>query len=126
MDHGETIKEAVQREVLEETGVQCVFKGIIGFREQLNYRNGASDFYMVCLMVPANEEEIGIQIIDKLEVEVAQWVPIKDLSSNVEGQTNYKMHYNSYRFLECVNVWLSKGGKTDMICMNEGGMADKK
>jgi len=33
-------------------------------REQNNYKNGASDFYMVCLLVPDNEDEIEINIQD--------------------------------------------------------------
>ncbi len=65
MDPGETIEQAVKREVIEETGVMTEFKGIIGFREQLMYKNGASDLYMVCLLVPADEDKIDIQIIDK-------------------------------------------------------------
>lgn len=50
MDPGETIKEAVEREVLEETGVKTHFQGIIGLRETLDARYSASDLYIVCLM----------------------------------------------------------------------------
>jgi 8-oxo-dGTP pyrophosphatase MutT (NUDIX family) len=37
MDPKETIKEAVIREVYEETGVCAKFEGILGFREMLEY-----------------------------------------------------------------------------------------
>jgi NADH pyrophosphatase NudC (nudix superfamily) len=33
MDHGETIKNAVIREVYEETGINADFVGILGCRE---------------------------------------------------------------------------------------------
>mmetsp|Transcript_19637 Transcript_19637/g.18716 ORF Transcript_19637/g.18716 Transcript_19637/m.18716 type:complete len:81 (-) Transcript_19637:320-562(-) len=58
MDPGETIQDAVRREVLEESGVHAKFTGILGMREQTNYKNGASDFYLVCLLVPENEDDI--------------------------------------------------------------------
>lgn len=38
VDEGETIEKAVVREVWEETGVKSEFIGVIGFREQLNFR----------------------------------------------------------------------------------------
>ena len=38
VDEGETIEKAVVREVWEETGINTEFIGVIGFREQLNFR----------------------------------------------------------------------------------------
>lgn len=80
---------------------------------------------MVCLLVPADEENIGIDIFDKLEVDIARWVPLKELASNEEGQTNYKMHYNAFRFMECVNRWVNKG-KTENICINDKTLLNEK
>jgi len=37
VETGESIEEASVREVWEETGVKCSFKGVVGFRELLNY-----------------------------------------------------------------------------------------
>lgn len=50
MDPGETIKQAVEREVFEETGVRTEFQGIIGMRETLDARYSATDIYLVCLV----------------------------------------------------------------------------
>ncbi len=49
---------------------------------------------------------------------MAKWVPLKDLASNEEGKTDYRMHYNAYRFIECLNVWMEKG-KQGKICMDQ-------
>jgi ADP-ribose pyrophosphatase YjhB (NUDIX family) len=40
VDQGETIEKAVIREVWEETGIQADYIGILGLREQLNFRFG--------------------------------------------------------------------------------------
>lgn len=85
MDPGESIEEAVRREVFEETGVNATHKGIFGMREQSNYKNGASDFYMVCMMTPDQEEQIDIAIKDTLEVSTAKWIPLEDLVDNSES-----------------------------------------
>ena len=37
VESGESIEAASIREVWEETGVKCSFKGVVGFRELLNY-----------------------------------------------------------------------------------------
>ncbi len=50
MDPKETIREAVEREVFEETGVKTTFSGIIGLREILEARYSTTDFYIVCLL----------------------------------------------------------------------------
>lgn len=100
MDPGETIKQACEREVMEETGVKTQFVGIVGMREQLQFRYGATDFYIVCLMsVKAGEEDQKINIIDKREVFAAQWVPLAELSSNSET-SNFKMFQNAYMFIK--------------------------
>ena len=50
VDEGETIQTAAIREVWEETGVKSEFIGVLGFREQLNFRFGQGDLYFTCLM----------------------------------------------------------------------------
>jgi ADP-ribose pyrophosphatase YjhB (NUDIX family) len=50
MDPGETIKEASEREVFEETGIKCDFVGLLGIRELLQFKYGCTDLYIVCLL----------------------------------------------------------------------------
>ena len=40
VDQGETIEKAAIREVWEETGIRADYIGILGLREQLNFRFG--------------------------------------------------------------------------------------
>ena len=59
VEKGESIEEASVREVWEETGVKCSFKGVVGFRELLNYQFDQQDMYFVC-MLEAIDEKIEI------------------------------------------------------------------
>ena len=72
VDEGETIEKAAVREVWEETGIHADYLGILGLREQLNFRFGQGDLYFTCLM-----QALDINI-KKCEVELhdAQWIPI--------------------------------------------------
>jgi ADP-ribose pyrophosphatase YjhB (NUDIX family) len=72
VDEGETIEKAAVREVWEETGIKASYIGVMGFREQLNFRFGQGDMYFTCLMKAENIE------INKCEVELhdAQWIDI--------------------------------------------------
>jgi ADP-ribose pyrophosphatase YjhB (NUDIX family) len=76
VDRGETIKVAVEREVLEETGVKASFSGILAMREQLDYKYGAADFYIVCVLQPIDE---SLNILDTQEVSLAKWIPLAEI-----------------------------------------------
>lgn len=53
---GEDLIDTAQREVLEETGVECEFVSLLAFRHQHNYRFGCSDIYFICVMRPITQE----------------------------------------------------------------------
>lgn len=106
MDPGETIVQAVEREVYEETGVRTHFEGIIGFREMLDARYTASDFYFVCLMTLSESESINI--IDKREIFEARWVPLSELTSNEEGVTKYRMFPNAWKFMSSLQFRINQ------------------
>lgn len=55
VDEGETIDQAVRREVLEETGIETSVKGIIGMRSGV-IRNEISDNMVIFLLEPESEE----------------------------------------------------------------------
>lgn len=57
VNEGETVDEAVKREVLEETGIVAHVKGIIGVRSGV-IRNEISDNMIIFLLEPEGEEII--------------------------------------------------------------------
>jgi len=71
-DAGEDLHVTARREVLEETGIDSEFQGVICFRQQHNFRYGCSDFYFICLMKALTTE------IKKCDQEIAecQWMDV--------------------------------------------------
>ena len=55
MDLNEKVSQAVEREVREETGIVAKFVGIVGLREQLNFKYDCTDFYFVTCLTPVDE-----------------------------------------------------------------------
>eukprot|EP00048_Salpingoeca_helianthica_P017700 m.238620 g.238620 ORF g.238620 m.238620 type:complete len:296 (-) comp21894_c0_seq1:67-954(-) len=72
IDPGEDLAAAVLREVLEETGVQCEFRGVLGFRHLPEYRFGCSDLYFVALLRPLHREIKH----DPGEIAACEWQPL--------------------------------------------------
>lgn len=109
VDRGETVRKAVEREVLEETGVKGEFQGILALREQLDYKYGAADFYMVCVLRPhATEQSVDVQ--DTQEVCSARWIPLTEITTNEDG-CKFKLFPNAFEFLSLVKQWLMMAGK---------------
>lgn len=53
MDPLEPIHKAVEREIMEETGVEAKFESICAMREQVDHKfDQAGDFYFVALCTP--------------------------------------------------------------------------
>ncbi|MDR6999590.1 NUDIX hydrolase [Neobacillus niacini] len=57
VDEGETADEAVIREVKEETGIECVVKGLIGLRTGV-IKEEVSDNMLMFLLEPVNNVQI--------------------------------------------------------------------
>ena len=112
MDPGETICQAVEREVYEETGVKTKYSGIIGLREILEARYSTTDFYIVCL-VTCQEDDRTVQVIDEREIFQAKWIPLSALSSNGEDAP-YRMFPNAYKFIKLLH---------DRVALNPGTTA---
>lgn len=70
---GEHLAEAVEREVLEETGVQAEFQSIACFRHWHGYRYGKSDIYFVGRLRPLSRE-ITMQAD---EIQECLWLPVE-------------------------------------------------
>ena len=71
---GEHLAEAVEREVLEETGVQAEFQAIACFRHWHGYRYGKSDIYFVGRLSPLSRE-ITMQAD---EIQECLWLPVDE------------------------------------------------
>ena len=74
---GENLAEAVEREVLEETGVQAEFEAIACFRHWHGYRYGKSDIYFVSRLRPMSRE-ITMQAD---EIQECLWLPVDEFLS---------------------------------------------
>lgn len=77
INSNEFIRDGVVREIKEETGIDCEFKGIIAAREIQNFKFGAPDLYFVCLLTPRNKKinYCTQEILD------CKWHHLKDLAS---------------------------------------------
>lgn len=62
----------MKREILEETGIQTIFKCIISFRHIHDYSFNCSDIYMVAYLTPLNFD------IKKCEKEISEcrWMKV--------------------------------------------------
>ena len=79
---GETADEAVVREVLEETGIQCEVSGLIGFRTGV-IREEISDNMAIFYCTLATEEQsIHIQ---ELELSDACWLSVEEIVQSGEA-----------------------------------------
>jgi 8-oxo-dGTP pyrophosphatase MutT (NUDIX family) len=97
---GESISEAAEREVLEETGIPTKFHSILSFRHAHGLSNGRSDLFFVCRLDPIEEtdEEGNVVIPDpcaqECEIEDAQWIPFpeyRDMVHGVNGESGHPM-----------------------------------
>ena len=73
----ENLAEAVEREVLEETGVRAEFESIACFRHWHGYRYGKSDIYFVSRLRPLSRE-ITMQAD---EIQECLWLPVDEFLS---------------------------------------------
>ena len=71
---GEHLGQAVEREVLEETGVKAVFESIACFRQWHGYRYGKSDIYFVGKLRPLSKK-ITMQAD---EIQECLWMPVNE------------------------------------------------
>ena len=71
---GEHLGQAVEREVLEETGVKAEFESIACFRQWHGYRYGKSDIYFVGKLRPLSKQ-ITMQAE---EIQECLWMPVDE------------------------------------------------
>ncbi|PZC44749.1 MAG: 8-oxo-dGTP pyrophosphatase MutT, NUDIX family [Chloroflexi bacterium] len=71
---GEHLVDAVEREVLEETGIKAVFEAMACFRQWHGYRYGKSDIYFVGRLRPLTKEII----MQDDEIQECLWLPVDE------------------------------------------------
>eukprot|EP01060_Flectonema_neradi_P000165 TRINITY_DN1011_c2_g1_i2.p1 TRINITY_DN1011_c2_g1~~TRINITY_DN1011_c2_g1_i2.p1 ORF type:complete len:275 (+),score=50.91 TRINITY_DN1011_c2_g1_i2:60-884(+) len=83
VNKSEDIKDAVCREVLEETGIHTTFKQLAAFRETHTALHGNTDLYMVCTLVlddnkyKPNEDNPKPTPCER-EIEESTWLPVDE------------------------------------------------
>lgn len=76
IDNKETIKDALRREVYEETGVSVELESIFNLGHFTEGQFGESVMYVVCTAIAKTTE---ITIYDDSEIIDAKWMPVEDL-----------------------------------------------
>ena len=93
-DLGEHLEEAAIREVMEETGIECRFKGVLGFRHTQGSQCGRSEIYFVCRLEPVESvDEDGNAVIPQPiaqegEIAATAWVPLQEYKDMVNDVVN--------------------------------------
>lgn len=77
VEHGETLAEALVREVAEETGLECVCGELLGWVERIG--EGEDDHHFVILDFVATVLEHGEPVAGDDAAEV-RWVPVDDVA----------------------------------------------
>jgi ADP-ribose pyrophosphatase YjhB (NUDIX family) len=78
VEEGETADSAVIREVLEETGIQCKVKGLLGLRTGV-IRESISDNMLVFLLSPSAPLKVNAQ---ETELYEAEFMPAVELDAD--------------------------------------------
>ena len=99
MDPLESIAQAAEREVLEETGVKAEFLCMMGLRETCNYRYDASDLYFGCILLSKESDNIDIQ--DTREVKNAKWIQLSAITHNNDAESApYPLFPGAYAYMK--------------------------
>ena len=82
VDCGETLQEAVKREIFEETGVQIQPAGIIGVRSMVRTKDHLTDLYCIFICDVVTTPKTLRK--DELEVSEVRWMPLEELSTGTD------------------------------------------
>lgn len=74
VDPAERIQDSIEREVLEETGIESKCESIVAFTTKHPYQFGKSNIHFICRMTALTQR---INILDTAEIEEARWVDLQ-------------------------------------------------
>ena len=79
VNSGEDLHEAVEREVLEETGVRAKFDCVLLMRQAHGLAFGKSDMFVMCALKP--EPGQSVLTPQESEIESASWVTLSEYAT---------------------------------------------
>ncbi|KFE57548.1 NUDIX hydrolase [Pseudomonas syringae] len=74
VDPAERIQDSIEREVLEETGIESRCESIVAFTTRHPYQFGKSNIHFICRMTALTQR---INVLDTDEIEEAKWVALQ-------------------------------------------------
>ncbi|MGD9928488.1 MAG: NUDIX domain-containing protein [Mangrovibacterium sp.] len=103
IDKNESLKDALKREVFEETGIQVEFESIMNVGHFRNGQFGESNLYLVCT---AKARSTEITINDSSEIVEARWIAPEDFLQSDEvnaynkGVVEAALHNKELKLIE--------------------------
>lgn len=91
-ESGESIGEAAEREVLEETGIHASFDSILSFRHTHGMAHGRSDIFFVCRLIPEEKNGVPTPFPQACEIAEATWLPLSQYRDMIDGISHDKGH----------------------------------
>lgn len=92
VEPGENMTTAVEREVLEETGVIAKFKCMLAFRHAHQFVFGCSDIYTISCLTP---QTFDIVKCDR-EISECKWMKVSLVQHSFDIAIIQTFHYNTY------------------------------
>ncbi|MFX1284302.1 MAG: NUDIX domain-containing protein [Promethearchaeota archaeon] len=89
VDPGETLQEAIKREISEETGQEIKPLGIIGMRSMVRATDNLTDLY--CIFLCQLESDPKPLIKENEEIREIRWVTMNELNEDLEVPEYTKM-----------------------------------